>query len=292
MSYGPNCALSCNCVRASECNRFTGDCFCLPGWQGATCSNGAGRIQTASASLVNSYFLACSEGHFGLNCSFSCDCGKEKGCHHETGQCFCPRGFTGRSCNQGKLLCTYWVVRVIFLQFAPADFMVLIALKAANVRRTIPLLASNAIPSPVHVTANQDTQEIAKQVRLAASLHGQGKEKQNIFFAGCPDFTFGLNCSSACACTNGGVCNPVNGSCSCLPGYTGPQCETGDGREIPKLPIASGFDCLVCPSGFYGEDCRLPCSCLSSHTNTCSPIDGRCECLPGYQGEQCQEGGE
>ena len=46
----------------------------------------------------------------------------------------------------------------------------------------------------------------------------------------CPEGTFGSGCSETCACENEGLCNSVDGSCTCVGGWTGPTCST---RETP-----------------------------------------------------------
>ena len=43
----------------------------------------------------------------------------------------------------------------------------------------------------------------------------------NICAVPCLVGMFGQNCTSVCTCQNGGVCNHVDGSCTCPPGYTG-----------------------------------------------------------------------
>lgn len=51
------------------------------------------------------------------------------------------------------------------------------------------------------------------------------------FFPDCPDGTFGDGCLETCACMDGRVdtpeCDNINGTCNCLPGYTGIECEEG-----------------------------------------------------------------
>lgn len=45
----------------------------------------------------------------------------------------------------------------------------------------------------------------------------------------CPSLAYGANCERSCrdVCDVRGMlnCNPVNGSCECRPGYTGPRCD-------------------------------------------------------------------
>lgn len=53
-------------------------------------------------------------------------------------------------------------------------------------------------------------------------------EDSNFSFKGdlcgskCPNGKYGYNCSQTCInCLNGAVCDHVNGSCTCAPGYQG-----------------------------------------------------------------------
>lgn len=44
----------------------------------------------------------------------------------------------------------------------------------------------------------------------------------------------------------------------------------------------------VCPSGRYGRACGEICLCTNN--GTCNPIDGSCQCFPGWIGEDCSQG--
>lgn len=44
----------------------------------------------------------------------------------------------------------------------------------------------------------------------------------------------------------------------------------------------------VCPSGRYGKGCTEICLCTNN--GTCNPIDGSCQCFPGWIGEDCSQG--
>lgn len=44
----------------------------------------------------------------------------------------------------------------------------------------------------------------------------------------------------------------------------------------------------VCPSGRYGKACAEVCLCMNN--GTCNPIDGSCQCLPGWIGDDCSQG--
>lgn len=65
----------------------------------------------------------------------------------------------------------------------------------------------------------------------------------------CPASTYGENCANKCTCKNDGQCDPVNGSCVCPPGWTGPTCEEG-----------------ACPVNRYGPQCECTCTCNGTNT--------------------------
>ncbi len=49
-----------------------------------------------------------------------------------------------------------------------------------------------------------------------------------IEYAACPIGRFGVTCAQNCSCLAGfesSPCDHVDGTCHCLPGYTGPACE-------------------------------------------------------------------
>lgn len=43
----------------------------------------------------------------------------------------------------------------------------------------------------------------------------------------------------------------------------------------------------VCPSGKYGKACGEICVCTNN--GTCNPIDGSCQCFPGWTGDDCSQ---
>lgn len=45
------------------------------------------------------------------------------------------------------------------------------------------------------------------------------------FTTACPFGFFGLNCSRECHCQNGGVCDTLDGHCTCTPGWMGTLCQ-------------------------------------------------------------------
>ncbi|XP_030639261.1 delta-like protein 4 [Chanos chanos] len=113
-------------------------------------------------------------------------------------------------------------------------------------------------------------------------------------------------CTHHKPCRNGATCmNTGQGSytCSCLPGFTGVNCEM-EVRECDSKPCRNGGQCVdleegyrcLCPSGFEGDHCEhrlLTCAdapCF--HNGRCRDKDnGRsyvCECPAGYTGLNCE----
>ncbi|KAK0133701.1 Multiple epidermal growth factor-like domains protein 6 [Merluccius polli] len=52
-------------------------------------------------------FPACLPGMFGKDCARRCGCSHGTSCHHISGECGCPPGFTGNGCEQACLPGTY-----------------------------------------------------------------------------------------------------------------------------------------------------------------------------------------
>lgn len=46
-------------------------------------------------------------GWWGKNCSQMCECQHEGTCHHVTGECSCPHGYTGHNCQTGGFIVQY-----------------------------------------------------------------------------------------------------------------------------------------------------------------------------------------
>lgn len=41
----------------------------------------------------------------------------------------------------------------------------------------------------------------------------------------CSSGTWGLSCNQTCQCSNGAACDPVNGTCTCSPGWKDEYCD-------------------------------------------------------------------
>lgn len=84
----------------------------------------------------------------------------------------------------------------------------------------------------------------------------------------CPSQRFGVNCMQLCDCHNGADCNPSNGSCKCLTGWSGQKCD------------------IPCPEGYFGINCSERCNC--DQGVQCDPANGECTCPSGYHGKNCE----
>ncbi|XP_071952127.1 uncharacterized protein [Antedon mediterranea] len=98
-------------------------------------------------------------------------------------------------------------------------------------------------------------------------------------------------------CLNGATCFNFGGSyvCSCVPGYTGTDCETDIGECAQPQPCLNGgtYRC-DCPPGYGGINCEInvndcsPNPCLNGGQCTDLISDYNCSCQMGYSGRNCE----
>lgn len=127
--FGSGCHKQCRCEHGAPCNHITGVCLCLPGWRGIHCEKSQFTYSslpfvihqlvifsslecivalcwivccTLFAFTDCNIFTACLPGFYGQRCSQQCLCAHGTSCNHVTGECGCPLGFTGMSCEQSK----------------------------------------------------------------------------------------------------------------------------------------------------------------------------------------------
>ena len=103
----------------------------------------------------------------------------------------------------------------------------------------------------------------------------------------CTGSFYGSGCSLPCQCVHG-TCHHVDGSCTCSPGYVGVFCNECKSRI--KNEVIFWFHCLLlaCLAFQYGDQCGLNCTCVVANTDSCSNINGDCDCKPGYRGNDCE----
>ncbi|WAR08642.1 FBP1-like protein [Mya arenaria] len=121
--------------------------------------------------------------------------------------------------------------------------------------------------------------------------------------AACVDGTNNDNDCLTNPCQNSGACaDGINTyTCTCIPGYTGTNCETNDDDCVSHgclngaacVDEPGGYTC-TCSSGFNGDFCETNVNECS--TNPCQNggacTDGvnmyTCSCIPGYTGTNCE----
>lgn len=140
--YGKACQLPCQCLNGATCNHETGECICAPGYSGALWVSASClflmrhsrwcvcekmfavclsilcwcKKTQANTSFVSEAFDSwlvcgdscgerCPSGSHGPHCEQRCPCQNGGTCHHITGDCSCPAGWTvGHTSNGGKAM--------------------------------------------------------------------------------------------------------------------------------------------------------------------------------------------
>ncbi|KAI4548851.1 hypothetical protein MG293_001181, partial [Ovis ammon polii] len=254
--WGPKCDKPCNCGNGSSCDPKSGACSCPSGLQPPHC------------------LQPCTPGLYGPACQFSCQC-QGAPCNPQTGACLCPPERTGPTC---EVSCS-------------------------------PHSAGFSCPSTPPCQNGGVFQASEDSCSCPPGWTG------TICSLPCPEGFHGPNCSQECRCHNGGLCDRFTGQCRCAPGYTGDRCreecpvsrfgqdcaETCDCAPGARCFPANGA-CLcehgftgdrcaerLCPDGFYGLSCQVPCTCDPEHSLSCHPMSGECSCLPGWAGLHCNE---
>ncbi|KAK6180960.1 hypothetical protein SNE40_008919 [Patella caerulea] len=130
----------------------------------------------------------------------------------------------------------------------------------------------------------------------------------------CPQGTYGPGCASTCDCFDATTtsCSNVNGSCSCVDGWQGTQCDE-DKDECTTAPVPdcgpkasclntngsfickcntgyfkSNGICVECDDTHWGDNCQETCQCVAGHVLSCSKTDGTCNCTDQWTGNTCQ----
>src|SRR5688572_7935721 len=81
------------------------------------------------------------------------------------------------------------------------------------------------------------------------------------------------------SCSNGGTCE--DGTCNCLTGFSGENCETEDKCVSNNVNCLNGGECVDgecdCAAYYHGDDCAVHCVNGS--------VDGTaCDCDAGFEG--------
>ncbi|BFZ22776.1 hypothetical protein BsWGS_25813 [Bradybaena similaris] len=130
----------------------------------------------------------------------------------------------------------------------------------------------------------------------------------------CDDGYYGDSCLQRCKCGRNSLCDKVNGSCYCSPGWTGTSCDvdidecqqgthqcspnnhercvnTDGGYECScergTWRNCTGCGCQECGQWKFGDNCSETCNCNKTNTDSCNSTDGTCSCRHGWTGADC-----
>ncbi|KAH9524463.1 hypothetical protein Btru_054653, partial [Bulinus truncatus] len=299
--YGKNCLHHCNCNGHGTCNSTTG-CVCDKHWTGPNCTIDVDECLTyhpcpsgqicnntigsyicscpPGTQLVDGNCQDCTENFYGLSCALHCSCLNHQKCNKLDGNCSCMEGWTGQTCDidvdecsNGSHSCNYSAHEICVN--IPGGFFCM-----CDEGFGLNLVSG---------------EKVCKE---------------------CPYRTYGINCSSSCNChpDHTRYCDKINGTCYCKDGWEGPHCSIDinecnknqnlcnltnhelcsntDGSYVcscqPGFHKDSGNTCIDCQSGTYGSSCSSTCSCDLDHTIYCDKTNGTCNCMDGWEGQECR----
>lgn len=152
-----------------------------------------------SHSLFLPHPSACLPGTFGKGCMQRCSCAQGTSCHHISGECGCPPGFTGNGCEQSELPRTNFFWQITF--------------------------NATVLPKNYKHCKIKETFLVPQKVKMSLSILFINYYNEPFLLSACLPGTFGQNCNQVCQCSETNqLCHPVSGSCYCAPGYHGPKC--------------------------------------------------------------------
>ncbi|XP_052705082.1 uncharacterized protein LOC128180917 isoform X1 [Crassostrea angulata] len=267
--FGPTCELSdCNQQRSSDCNKTTGQCYCLQGYSGETCDCEDG------VHYCNSTFAFCGEPTATCYCreqynrqNLTCQ-DSLKFYHNETG-------------TEGLLLLYRNRTWNTFCDDFFSSVDAIVACRQLHLpSRYVTLRAvsdSQRVDSSVAIIYNTDcngTETSLSECRLS-SYGGYCSHSEDIYiqcFPNCPNFTFGPNCENPCTCnkTTSMSCDEDTGQCYCKAGFFGELCSCKNGVHTCNETISfcdtsyNGTAICLCKPGYSESEYQKE-GCLKEH---------------------------
>ncbi|KAK2524386.1 hypothetical protein Q9233_009315 [Columba guinea] len=312
-SYGEGCQLTCPCHNGADCDSVTGKCSCAPGYmtqKNLTKLEFATFVLTEHCSTSSSVLLCCNVGFFGCVEHVGAQMLEDREALYT-----CVRGIQAEGLHKffsvdremtAPLPAWQEPTEPIAHQFVIAKMMVRVllwmvcAIAKKGGKEWIALFHV-----PVEVGVLTVTRRVIAQMEqhadrpmafVSAHLGGKGTSVTshvlNIVRELCWSRVVGISmCDCISELTGSGVLGWLQIRsifyiqiqeliCS---GYC--PCEV----TIPvKIEVTLFNDLLfICPSGKYGKDCAEVCQCTEN--GTCNPMDGSCQCFPGWIGTDCSQ---
>ncbi|KAK7092486.1 hypothetical protein V1264_008224 [Littorina saxatilis] len=289
LQYGPECAHTCLCNgRGLDCHSVTG-CVCKEGWTGSQCQDdvneceenpdvcGEGQVCTNNN---GSYTCACQVG-FAPNkdglcqdtdeCSDDIACGQDEICSNIPGSfyCSCMSGYQRMNttcvdmdeCSLGTDNCQQKCVNVGGTYNCECNYGYRLNADRTTCSQVSDPCAEEENLSCDHGCTLDDTDTAVCFCRSGYTLQSDKQTCQDV--DECNESS--KHCSHTCNNTIGGF------TCSCPAGMM----LDNDGKT-----------CVSCPSGTYGIECNMTCSC-GIGASGCDAVTG-CQCKTGWTGDKCQ----
>ena len=235
--YGSGCANLGNCTGRGIPSKSDGACDCPSGFTGDYCQ------------------LACNEtaaiAYKGVH-GFGADCDTPVACtdpgttmvHEHTGACTCQAPWNGTFCevNGDACLAAPCLNQGTCVSDAVIGFTCsCTSAFGGDVCQTRQSACRNA-GSSVSCENSGNCSSSAGNVSCVCDAGFTGEHCESY----CPDGYFGLLCTARCGCAATGVCNAIDGTCACTPGYSGGDCGTEDPDRSIWVWLGILLSILIC----------------------------------------------